>query len=53
MIIRFLKDATGKTFNLAECEEILIGVSSVLNKTGYKITPKMLDRLIWSHQRSS
>ena len=51
MIIRFLQDATGIKFNLVECETILVGVSAVLNKNGVKMTPKLLDRLIWSYQR--
>ena len=51
MIIRFLQDATGTKFNLVQCETILVGVSAALNKNGYKVTPKLLDRLIWSYQR--
>jgi len=51
MIIRFLQDATGTKFNLMQCQTLLVAVSDALNKSGVKVTPKMLDRLIWNYQR--
>jgi hypothetical protein len=51
MIKRFLQDATGEKFSLVQCEILLVSVSEALNKKGYKITPKLLDRLIWNYQR--
>jgi len=51
MIIRFLQDATNAKFNLLQCEKLLVDVTLELNKRGYKITPKLLDRLIWNYQR--
>ena len=53
MIIRFLQNATGKKFNLVQCQEILYNVASELSKGGYKLTPKSLDNIIWNFQREN
>jgi len=53
MIIRFLQDATGQKFNLAQCQTILYGVTSELNKQGHNLTPKLLDNIIWNYQRTA
>ena len=51
MIIRFLQSVTGKTHTLAECQSILTGVTEQLKASGYVVSPKELDNLIWNYQR--
>ncbi len=52
MIIRFLKDATGQTFNVNECQAILHAATAELNRSGYTIMPRLLDNVIWNYQRT-
>jgi hypothetical protein len=52
MIIRFLEKISDKKLNLRDCQFVLTEVTKKLNSSGFKITPKKLDNLIWSIQRS-
>lgn len=51
MILRFLKDATGQTFTLSQCQEVLTAVTLELNRKKYNLTPRLLDNFIWNYQR--
>ncbi len=51
MIVRFLEAITGERLTMDNCQLILTHVSIELNKLGFKMTPKILDNLIWNHQR--
>ena len=51
MIHRFLLKATGQNFKNEECQIILTAVTKELNNKGYKLTPKLLDDIIWNNQR--
>lgn len=53
MIIRFLQSATGQIFDLDKCQTILYGVTTELNQQGHKLTPKLLDNIIWNYQRKA
>jgi len=52
MILRFLNDATGIKLNADQSQLVLTAVAKLLRKEGYKIRPRMLDRLIWDYQRN-
>lgn len=53
MILRFLHSATGRIFALEQCQIVLYGVASELNKQGYNLTPRLLDNIIWNYQRTA
>ncbi|MFA9189801.1 hypothetical protein AAGV28_00330 [Flavobacterium sp. FZUC8N2.13] len=51
MIVRFLENISGEKVSLNDCQLILVEVANELKKSGFKITPKKLDNLIWNYQR--
>ena len=52
MVIRFLQDASGKKFNLQDCQTVLSAVTIEINKKGYDLTPQLVDNAIWNFQRN-
>ena len=52
MIIRFLESITVQKVNINDCQIIIQETVKRLNKTGFNLTPKKLDNLIWNFQRS-
>jgi hypothetical protein len=52
MILRFLENIIGEKLSLNNCQLILIAVAERLKNKGFNITPKKLDNLIWSYQRT-
>lgn len=51
MIVRFLETVTGERLSMDDCQLVLTSVSNELNNLGFQMTPKLLDNLIWNHQR--
>ena len=52
MVIRFLQNASGKKFNLQDCQTVLSAVTLELNEKDYKVTPQLVDNAIWNYQRN-
>lgn len=52
MILRFLDSITNHRISLDDCQIIFQEVVKQMNKTGFNLTPKKLDSLIWNYQRS-
>jgi hypothetical protein len=52
MVIRFLQNASGKKFNLQDCQTVLSAVTLELNIKGYDLTPQLVDNAIWNYQRN-
>jgi hypothetical protein len=52
MVIRFLHNASGKKFNLQDCQTVLSAVTAEINKKGYDLTPQLVDNAIWNFQRN-
>lgn len=52
MVIRFLQNASGKKFNLQDCQTALSAVTIELNGKGYNLTPQLVDNAIWNYQRN-
>lgn len=52
MVIRFLQNASGKKFNLEDCQTVLSAVALQLNEKEFKVTPQLVDNAIWNYQRN-
>lgn len=52
MVIRFLQNASGKKFNLEDCQIVLTAVTLQLNEKNFKVTPQLVDNAIWNYQRN-
>ena len=52
MVIRFLQNASGKKFNLEDCQTVLSAVTLQLNQKEFKVTPQLVDNAIWNYQRN-
>jgi hypothetical protein len=52
MVIRFLQSASGKKFNLEDCQTVLSAVTLQPNEKKVRITPQLLDNAIWRYQRN-
>ena len=52
MVIRILQNASGKKFNLEDCQTVLSAVTLQLNQKEFKVTPQLVDNAIWNYQRN-
>jgi hypothetical protein len=52
MIQRFLTSAIGRFVRVDDCRQLIIGALSFLRPDHPHLTPRLLDWLIWNHQRA-
>jgi hypothetical protein len=52
MIQRFLAASLNRTVDVAECQSLVGGAVSILRDEHPELTPRLLDWLIWNHQRA-
>jgi hypothetical protein len=51
MIFRFLESMDIKGIGPPECQMLLKKVVDQMNNTGFNLSPRKLDNLIWNYQR--
>lgn len=52
MITRFIQDAINKTFSVQQSHDAIVGACQLLAVDYPRLTPRLLDNLIWRYQRS-
>lgn len=53
MLLRFLKEATGRDFSIGDATNLIVGSAKALKLQYSQMTPRLLDHLIWQYTRSS
>lgn len=53
MVLRYLRQALGRTVQTGECQSLLSGAAALLRRRFPNVTPRSLDKLIWERQSAA